>query len=213
MGYLDNSTITVDAILTKHGRLKLAEGQGLGISKFALSDDGVDYNLWNVDHASGSDSYGEAIKNLPQLEAVPDDANLLRYKLMTLDRNTVYLPTINVDPKAVIISLQGQGGKRTITPTTSNSATETYTFKIYDASGIQLIQPAKPFGGSSVGKLAARAEIPYGVEVIGKSLDIIARATDKEITTSIEITGNSSNAVGFVSLTIKSNIKKYITKS
>ena len=39
MGYLDSDTITVDAILTSNGRKKLAEGQTLGISKFALSDD------------------------------------------------------------------------------------------------------------------------------------------------------------------------------
>ena len=45
MGYLNGNTITVDAILTKHGRQKLAEGQALGITKFALSDDGVDYKL------------------------------------------------------------------------------------------------------------------------------------------------------------------------
>ena len=35
MGYLNGNTITVDAILTKHGRQKLAEGQSLGITKFA----------------------------------------------------------------------------------------------------------------------------------------------------------------------------------
>ena len=30
MGYLDNDTIVVDAILTKHGRKLLAEGTGVG---------------------------------------------------------------------------------------------------------------------------------------------------------------------------------------
>ena len=42
MGMLDNDSIVVDAILTNHGRKKLAMGHGLGISKFALSDDTVD---------------------------------------------------------------------------------------------------------------------------------------------------------------------------
>ena len=32
MGYLDGSTITVDAILTGEGRKKLANGGGLGIT-------------------------------------------------------------------------------------------------------------------------------------------------------------------------------------
>ena len=45
MAYLDNTTITVDAILTKKGREKLAAGQPLNISQFALGDDEIDYIL------------------------------------------------------------------------------------------------------------------------------------------------------------------------
>ena len=43
MGFLDNSTVTVDAILTKKGREILANGGDLNITKFALSDEEVDY--------------------------------------------------------------------------------------------------------------------------------------------------------------------------
>jgi hypothetical protein len=39
MGFLDNSSITVDAILTKRGREILAAGGDLNITKFALSDE------------------------------------------------------------------------------------------------------------------------------------------------------------------------------
>ena len=43
MGYLDNSSITVDAILTKKGRELLAKGRDFFvISQFALADDEVD---------------------------------------------------------------------------------------------------------------------------------------------------------------------------
>ena len=41
MAYLDNTEITVDAILTKKGREKLATGEGLNITKFALGDDEI----------------------------------------------------------------------------------------------------------------------------------------------------------------------------
>ena len=55
MGYLDNTTTTVDAILTKKGRELLAKGDGsFQITKFALADDEVDYNLWNASHELGS---------------------------------------------------------------------------------------------------------------------------------------------------------------
>ena len=87
MGILDNDTVIVDAILTKLGRQKLANGQPLGITQYAFGDTGIDYTLYNADHPSGSDSYGKAITDLPMLEAVPDDNVFLRYKLYG-DANT-----------------------------------------------------------------------------------------------------------------------------
>ena len=81
MEYLNSDSITVDAILTKHGRYKLSLGGGLDIQYFALSDDGMDYSLWNANHPSGSDKYGEALESLPQIEAVTDDVSLLHYIL------------------------------------------------------------------------------------------------------------------------------------
>ena len=54
MGYLDNSSITVDAILTKKGREMLAKGRdNFIISQFALADDEIDYELWNPAHPLG----------------------------------------------------------------------------------------------------------------------------------------------------------------
>ena len=81
MGILDSDSVIVDAILTKLGRDKLRQGQPLGITQYSFGDTGVDYTLYNADHPSGSDSYGSAITNLPQLEAVPDDDVFLRSKL------------------------------------------------------------------------------------------------------------------------------------
>ena len=73
MGVLDNTSVTVDAILTKKGREKLAKGEGqFRITKFALGDDEIDYNLYDVTHPNGSNFYGEAIENMNLLEAVPD---------------------------------------------------------------------------------------------------------------------------------------------
>ena len=94
MGYLDNSTITVDAILTKQGRKRLAAGRTLDIKWFSLTDTGVDYTLWNPDHPSGSAQYGEAIENLPQLEAIPSAEYFMRNKLVTLDVDTTAMPII-----------------------------------------------------------------------------------------------------------------------
>ena len=89
MGVLDNTSVTVDAILTKKGREKLAKGEGqFRITKFALGDDEIDYNLYDVTHPNGSNFYGEAIENMNLLEAVPDQNLSLRFKLTDVSGNT-----------------------------------------------------------------------------------------------------------------------------
>ena len=83
MGYLDNSTVTVDAVLTKKGRELLARGQNeFHITHFALSDDEIDYDLYNTDHPLGTAYYGAAIENMPVMEALPDETQALKYKLI-----------------------------------------------------------------------------------------------------------------------------------
>jgi hypothetical protein len=90
MGYLDKATITVDAILTNRGRELLAQGgvgenQAFDIKKFAVADDEVDYGLYNVQHPNGTQFWGSVIENMPVLEATPDEQQIMRYKLVTLE--------------------------------------------------------------------------------------------------------------------------------
>ena len=96
MGYLDNSSITVDAVLTKKGREILKNGGNLNITSFTMSDTGVDYTLWNPDHPDGSANYGEAIENLPMLEASVHAEYNLRNRLISLNQNTVAVPAIQL---------------------------------------------------------------------------------------------------------------------
>ena len=97
MGYLDNSSITVDAVLTKKGREILKDGGNLNITKFSLTDTGVDYSLWNPDDLSGSAYYGEAIENLPMLEASVHSEYNLRNRLISLNQNSIALPALTID--------------------------------------------------------------------------------------------------------------------
>ena len=95
MGYLNNQVVTVDAILTNKGRELLAKGDGsFNITQFALSDDEIDYTLYNPNHPSGSAFYGEAIQNMPLMEAFPDETQMMKYKLVTLNRGTQVMPVI-----------------------------------------------------------------------------------------------------------------------
>ena len=118
MGYLNNQVITVDAILTKKGRELLAKNDGsFRITQFALADDEIDYTLYNPTHPSGSSYYGEAIENMPLLEAFPLENQIMKYKLATLPRGTAKLPVLDLGYAA--INLQ-QGASISITPQTLN---------------------------------------------------------------------------------------------
>ena len=127
MGYLNNSTVTVDAILTKKGRELLARNNGsFQITQFSLSDDEIDYTLYNPNHPSGSAFYGEAIEAMPVLEAFPDETQIMKYKLVTLPRGTAKLPIINIGYSS--ISLR-QGSSLAITPQTLNYLGASSTFE------------------------------------------------------------------------------------
>jgi len=135
MGYLNNTVVTVDAILTTKGRQLLAQNNGaFRITQFALADDEIDYTLYNPTHPSGSAYYGEALINMPLLEAFPNETQVMKYKLTTLPRGTAKLPILFVDANYSL----PQGGSRIIAPQTLNYTggnlveQSGYTFTISD---------------------------------------------------------------------------------
>ena len=118
MGYLNNSVVTVDAILTNKGRELLARGDGsFRITQFALSDDEIDYTLYNPTHPSGSAFYGQALENMPLLEAFPETTQNLRYSLTTLPRGTAKMPVLDIGYANIALK---QGASLAITPQTLN---------------------------------------------------------------------------------------------
>ena len=136
MGYLNNSVVTVDAILTTKGRELLARGDGsFSITQFALADDEIDYTLYNPNHPSGSAYYGEALQNMPLLEAFPQETQVMKYKLTTLPRGTAKMPILDLGTEQITLK---QGASLALTPQTLNylggNTTETsgYTATISD---------------------------------------------------------------------------------
>jgi hypothetical protein len=118
LGYLNNQVVTIDAILTKKGRELMAKNDGsFRITQFSLGDDEIDYTLYNPNHPSGSSFYGEAINNLPLLEAFPDETQIMKYKLVTLPRGTAKLPVLDLGYAAITLQ---QGASLAITPQTLN---------------------------------------------------------------------------------------------
>ena len=209
MGILDNDTVIVDAILTKIGRQKLAQGQPLGISKFAFGDTGVDYTLYNPNHPSGSDSYGNAITNLPMLEAVPDDNVFLRSKLYgTGERNVQNFSFITVENTSITITKiagQTQSNQVTIIPTVFPVDDRAlFDFKILDMRGIDII------GGSPdvIGEADSNPSYDYPDPVVAHVRQVpqlVLTARDQQITSQksfgIEVTREGA-APTFITVTV-----------
>jgi len=206
MGFLDNDSVIVDAILTKHGRRKLAEGQTLGITQFALADDGVDYTMWNIDHPSGSANYGEAIENMPLIEVAPDDSTLMKYKLTDLPRNTRYFPKVINVLSGYTLSTQEE--EVVVKPGTTNwaQANETYKFTVTDTSIANFAGSTRKDIGYTRNQYPYTLGIKQAAEFHGGSLTIKPKPTKTQKTFVIFIEGSNSAAVSQTTITIKANV-------
>lgn len=182
MGYLNNQIVTVDAILTKKGREILSRGDGtFKITQFALGDDEIDYTLYNPTHPSGSAYYGEAIENMPLMEAFPDETQIMKYKLATLPRGTAKMPVIDLGQSNLTLR---QNASKVITPQTlnylgGNSTTEPQGY-VFTISDVRLLTT---FNGAGVPSNAAQnlntqttttAGTNVSKTVIGTSLSVTA---------------------------------------
>ena len=218
MGYLDNSVVTIDAILTKKGRELLARNDGsFRITQFAMADDEVDYTLYNPNHPSGSAFYGEAIENMPVLEAFPDETQIMKYKLMTLPRGTSKLPVINVGYAS--ISLR-QAASLVITPQTLNylGATATfepdgYTVTVGDARllstftgiGIDTTNLNMSNGSTTTNTQLSKTVIGTSFTLVGTTIDTLFGTSLTSLTTTITVQGRDSGARITIPLTVTKN--------
>ena len=186
MGYLNNAVVTVDAVLTKKGRELLARGDGsFKITQFALADDDVDYTLYNTSHPSGSAFYGEAIENMPLLEAFPNDSQTMKYKLATLPRGTSKLPILEAGYAS--ISLR-QGASLSITPQTLNYLGATNTFEAGGYTAVIAdVRVLSNFVGSGVN--SEEAERLNSITTTGTNV------TKTVIGTSISLTATTVNTL------------------
>lgn len=100
MAFLDNSgDIILDAVLTDTGRMRLAKGDGsFKITKFALGDDEINYELYDYTNASGSAYYDLQIMQTPILEAFTNNTSQLHSKIISIPRtNLLYLPILKLN--------------------------------------------------------------------------------------------------------------------
>lgn len=206
MAYLNNTSVVIDAILTDKGRELLARNDGsFQITQFSLSDDEIDYTLYNPNHPSGSAFYGEAIENMPVIQAFPNDTEIMKYKLLTLPRGTAKLPVLNLGFQAITLR---QGSSISITPQTLNYLGATSTFEqsgyvatigdsrvlsTFNGTGINTAEAANLNATTTVGTNVTKT-------VIGTSINLTATTVNTlfgsrtSISTQLTVVGRDSGA-------------------
>lgn len=217
MGYLNNTAVTVDAILTAKGRELLARGDGsFRITQFALSDDEIDYTLYNPNQPSGSAFYGEAIENMPLLEAFPDETQIMKYKLVTLPRGTARMPVLDIGYSSITIK---QGASLAITPQTLNYLSQTalyessgYTFTISD---VRLFNTFTGVGINTPDVQALNQSTTIGTNVsktvVGTTLNLSATTVNTlfggntALTATLQVVGRDSGARLQIPVTVTKN--------
>lgn len=216
MGILNNQYVTIEAILTKKGRELMARNDGsFKITQFSLSDDEIDYTLYNINHPSGSAFYGEAIEAMPILQAFPDESQIMKYKLVTLPRGTSKLPIISLGYNSIIIK---QGASLTLTPQTLNYLGSTSTFEangylVTVADGRVLstfigigINSENIQQSVSTDSVLSKSQIGTSFTITGTTINTLFGSNMTQLTTTITVTGRDSGSVISIPLIIqKSN--------
>lgn len=208
MGYLNNSTITVDAILTKKGRELLARGRDeFKITQFALSDDEIDYDLYDTEHPLGTAYYGAAIENMPIIEAIPDETQMMKYKLVTLPKGTARIPVVSIGQ--TVLNLQGRQ-RFIIAPNTINftngNAQYGYTAILADSdiAEIRVTRAASNQAGApTVAQFIGDSEAAQSVTVSGMEFEIVAKEQLlSSKTTTILFIGNETGGRALLTINV-----------
>jgi hypothetical protein len=207
MGYLNNSIVTVDAILTRKGRELLARNDGsFRITQFALADDEIDYTMWNPTNPLGSSYYGQAIDNMPLLEAFPDETQAMKYLLTTLPRGTSKLPIIDVGYQVIALY---QGASIAITPQTLNYLGGTQTFESsgyvatigdvrlmsnFNGVGINTAQATALNSTTTLGAAVSKTVVGTTINMTATTVNVLFPAGIDQLTTSLIVVGRDSGA-------------------
>jgi len=215
MGFINNTSYILNAVLTKKGKEYLAKSSGnFNITKFALSDDEIDYTLWDTAHPMGTDYYGAVLESTPMVEACVDPEVVMKYKLISLPVGTKALPYIEnvtqiIGENKLKTILTDDGWTMTdaaLNPTTVGAdsvfSAENYSFLVLNNNVIDIrVGAINPTTAPTFDSLPETGAV-YGEEsgrtskkVVGRIATIRAKQMTFNRETSIIVTGQNSGSV------------------
>ena len=153
MGFINNTSYILNAVLTKKGKEYLSKpGGNFTITKFALSDDEVDYSLWDTAHPLGTNHFGAVLESTPMLEPCMDPEVIMKYKLITIPDGSKALPYISG-----------------VTPSEGLVGDNYLSYKI-DADSIPNAEEHAFTGITTLGSLGAFSEEKYSFTILNRNV-------------------------------------------
>lgn len=207
MAYIDNTTITVDAVLTKKGRELLAKNGNLNITSFALADDEIDYTLYQPNHPNGSAFYDIALRNAPVFEPFTDETQVMKYKLVTLNQGVTAIPVISIAQDKISVT-RDFTGDIIISPSTNPAynLTAGYTAILGNKNvGTLVVEESNSVNtvSNTIPTFAGDINTASSQVAVGKKFRFIPNAQlGKTTTTNLTIVGNESGGSISIEVTI-----------
>jgi hypothetical protein len=208
MAYLDNSTVTLDAILTKKGRELLAKTGNIEITSFALADDEIDYTLYNSNHPNGTSFYDIALRNTPVFEPLSDETQVMKYKLVTLNQGVTSIPVISIAQDKIEVN-RDYTGDIIVSPSTNPA----YNLQLgYSAVlgnknvGVLIVEETNSINSVSntIPTFAGDVNTASSQVVVGKKFRFVPNSTlGKTTTTNLTIIGNESGGSISIEVSVK----------
>jgi hypothetical protein len=207
MAYIDNQTITVDAILTKKGRELLAKNGNLKITAFALADDEIDYSLYRSDHPNGSAFFDLPLRNTPIFEPLADETQTMKYKLVTLNQGVTSIPVITIAQDKILVP-RDFTGEIIISPSTNPSYNLTlgYTAILGNKNvGVLIVEESNAINSVSntIPTFAGDIMTTSAQVVVGNKFRFVPNSSlSKTTTTNLTIVGNESGGSTSIEVTV-----------
>ena len=207
MAYIDNQSVTVDAILTQKGRQLLAQNGNLNITSFALADDEIDYTLYNSNNPNGSAFYDIALRNTPIFEPLTDETQVMKYKLVTLNQGVTSIPVISISQDKILIT-STYTGDIVINPSTNPAYNlqAGYTAILGNKNvGILIVQQTNAVNSVSntAPTFTGDINIASAQVVVGNSFRFVPNSgLSQTTTTNLTIIGNESGGSTSIEVTV-----------
>ena len=177
----------------------------MNITSFALSDDEIDYRLYQPNHPQGSAFYDIAIKNTPVLEPFTDETQVLKFKLVTLPSGVTSIPVISLGQSSIVVTSDYKG-QVVIVPSTNPvyNTTLGYTAILSDKTVGNIVGQQLQATGATIPTFIGDVSSTTAQVSLGLTFLFVPNASlTQTTTTQLTIIGNESGGSVSIPVTVQ----------